>query len=169
MKRIKLSTLVLSFSLGFFSLSIIAADNTKNLSDIDGMSDTNKDLNRPLASDTVKLRDCSSRSGNDKMLCEKANKSGKANAMSKDSRNNTLRDDLRSRELNNRDLNDRGLNNRNPNNNSRNTFSRDNQSRESYPSDTGSSATQPNGSNSMNSTTGEMRPNAPSNVNPRGN
>ena len=169
MNHIKIITLVLSISLGFFSVGIIAADNTKSLSDINSMSDTNKDLNRPSASDTVKLRDCSSRSGNDKMLCEKANKSGKANAMSKDSRNNTLRDDLRSRELNNRDLNDRGLNNRNPNNNSRNTFSRDNQSRESYPSDTGSSATQPNGSNSMNSTTGEMRPNAPSNVNPRGN
>lgn len=169
MNHIKIITLVLSISLGFFSLSITAADNTKSLSDINSMSDTNKDLNRPSASDTIKLRDCSSRSGNDKMLCEKANKSGKANAMSKDSRNNTLRDDLRSRELNNRDLNDRGLNNRNPNNNSRNTFSRDNQSRENYPSDTGSSATQPNGSNSMNSTTGEMRPNAPSNVNPRGN
>ena len=169
MNHIKIITLVLSISLGFFSVGIIAADNTKSLSDINSMSDTNKDLNRPSASDTIKLRDCSSRSGNDKMLCEKANKSGKANAMSKDSRNNTLRDDLRSRELNNRDLNDRGLNNRNPNNNSRNTFSRDNQSRENYPSDTGSSATQPNGSNSMNSTTGEMRPNAPSNVNPRGN
>lgn len=168
MNHIKLSvfTLFLSFSLGLFSLGVTAADKTK------GMSDTDKDLNRPSQNDTIKLRDCSSRIGSDKVFCEKENKSGKANsmsnAMSKDSRNNTLRDDLRARDLNNRDLNDRGLNNRNPNNNSRNTYSRDNQSRESYPSDTGSSATQPNGSNSMNSTTGEMRPNAPYIDRPRG-
>lgn len=147
MNYFKLSVLTLLLS---FSMSVMAADNTENL------ADTDKDLNRPSAGDTIKLRDCSSRSGNDKMLCEKENRTRNPNAMSNDRRNNTLRDDMRSRDLNNRRLDIQ-----NPNSNTRNMQSRDNQARESYPSDTGSSATQPNGSNSMNSTTGEMRPNAP--------
>ena len=137
-----------------FSTTAIAAGATESI------TTTDQDLNRPSESDTIKLRDCSNRSGNDKMLCEKDYQTGNPNAMSNDKRNNTLRDDLRSRELNNRNLNNRNLNN-----NSIDMQSRDNRSRESFPSDTGPGgigATQPNGSNSMNSTTGEMRPNAPS-------
>ena len=147
MNHFKLSTVAIALSL---SMSAVAGDSTR------GLADTDKDLNRPSTRDTIKLRDCSSRSGNDKMLCEKENQSGGGNAMSNDRRNNSLRDDMRSR-----DLNSRSINNRNLNNNARDMQSRDNQARESYPSDTGSSATQSYGSNSMNSTTGEMRPNAP--------
>lgn len=175
MNQFKLSACV--FALGL-SLNVAAADNTIDTTGTTGSSDTtrtirelntNRELSRPSTSDTVKLRDCSSRSGNDKMLCEKDNQPNNSNAISNDSRNNTLRDDMRSRELNNRELNNRSLNNRNLRNNPLDMQSRDNQSRESYPSDTGSSAYQPNGSNSMNSTTGEMRPNPSSRDNYRNN